>query len=459
MGKRFPALIAAHAVLFTAAAVSLAYCAYVLAHRLPYPAVRLAPAVMLIALPILLKSPAVARIIAACLLIGLGGGLYLGQFALMMTELDPPLLQAMRKEAWAARLPFDARSRVEVIDDLRSRGTRAYPPYFPYLLLGSPLKIDGRDVVPLGSMSNALTVCCNEGGQYLVYTTDEHGFVNPPALWSGAPLDIAIIGASFAIGESVDPSDSPAAQIRRQYPRTVTLGAGGNGPLLELGAVREYLPALRPKRVLWIFSESHSPIRLEEESHRELLLHYFDPSFRQGLIDKQDAIDQAIGRYFEDGMRQAEEDRNRPAMLRQFLLLESIRSALFKRITARPGSVEPLNLDASLYERVLRSGKDAVASWGGSVTLVYWPESSRYRGMYHYSPELRRQYDHVHESFVAAAKASEVAVIDLSTAFPDLPEAEAARNADYFYPYPAHFKPAGYRRATQAILNALAANP
>jgi hypothetical protein len=46
-------------------------------------------------------------------------------------------------------------------------------------------------------------------------------------------------------------------------------------------------------------------------------------------------------------------------------------------------------------------------------------------------------------------------VIDISQSFPDLPASQAAQYEPYFYPYFAHFKPAGYRVMDAAILEAL----
>ncbi len=40
-------------------------------------------------------------------------------------------------------------------------------------------------------------------------------------------------------------------------------------------------------------------------------------------------------------------------------------------------------------------------------------------------------------------------------AFPDLPAARASENARYFYSFPAHYTPEGYRVAGKAILSAL----
>ena len=118
-----------------------------------------------------------------------------------------------------------------------------------------------------------------------------------------------MVGASAAVGECVPRSDSLVAQLRARYPRIVTLGAGGNGPLLELASIREYLPLLKPKRVLWIFAESHTPEYLETESESPRLLRYLDGSYRQGLLEKQNEVNQAVVTYFDTGIRREAANR------------------------------------------------------------------------------------------------------------------------------------------------------
>ena len=66
--------------------------------------------------------------------------------------------------------------------------------------------IRSRGVLPLTNPSNAHVVECNEGPGYLEFRSDEHGFNNPPGLIG--PVDIAVIGESFALGHCVAPSSS-----------------------------------------------------------------------------------------------------------------------------------------------------------------------------------------------------------------------------------------------------------
>jgi hypothetical protein len=454
------ALAFANVALFAISIGSLAWCVYSFSHQKSNLSIRLAPAVVGLAAPVLLALKPMVRLIALAMFIGVGVGLYSAQlFALILTDPDRPALQATEKEAKQAGVPFDGRTRIEAIDDFRSHGVIAYPPFYPYLLLDSPLRIAGEPVIALSSLPRAVTVVCNDSGQYLTYTTDEHGFPNPPGSWSASPIDVAIIGASAAVGECVPPADNLASQIRTRYARTTVVGAGGDGPLLELASVREYLPMLKPKRVLWIFSESHTPEYLESEARSPSLLRYLDPSYRQGLLEKQDAVNKAVARYFEDGIRTGEAAESWKTKIRNFVTLKDFRTVMYYYVTARTARPKPFQFNSSMYERVLREGQRTIAEWGGSVTLVYWPDSSRYAGICNYTPGLRQLYDRTHEAVMGVAGRLAIPVIDLSRSFPDLPAAQSAKNTEYFYPYPAHPKPAGYHVAGNAILSSLEAAP
>jgi hypothetical protein len=454
------ALAFANGALLAISIGSLGWCLYSIVSQKSHLYVRLAPAIIGLAAPVLLKFKPAVRLMAASVLVGAGMGLYAAQmFALVLTDPDRPALQAMEKEAKQAGVPYDGRTRIQAIEDFRRRGVAAYPPFYPYLLLDSPLRIDGEPAIALSSLSNAVTVVCNDGGQYLTYTTDEHGFPNPPGSWSTSSIDIAIIGASSAVGECVPPADNLASQIRARYPHTVAVGAGGDGPLLELASVREYLPVLKPKRVLWIFSESHTPEYLESEGRSPLLLRYLDPSFRQRLLEKQGALNQAIANYFDQGIRVEESAQSWKRKTKDFLTLKDFRTVMYYYVTAKTARPKPFQFNSTLYEQALREGRRMIAAWGGTVTLVYWPDSSRYAGICNYTPGLRQLYDRTHEAVLDVASRLAIPVVDVSRSFPDLPVSQSMKNTEYFYPYPAHYKPAGYHLAGSAILSSLEAAP
>src|SRR5690606_31428138 len=123
--------------------------------------------------------------------------------------------------------------------DLRSADPGAVPAIVPKGLLArqgdgtlkSRISIDEVEVVALGGISNRTTVLCNESGEWIAYSSDEHGFHNPAGIWSRSNIEVAVIGDSFAQGVCVPSPQNAVALIRNRYPATVNLGMLGHGPL------------------------------------------------------------------------------------------------------------------------------------------------------------------------------------------------------------------------------------
>jgi len=84
----------------------------------------------------------------------------------------------------------------------------------------------------------------------------DHDFHNPAGIWESKP-NIAAVGDSFAHGACVDSESNFVNRIRQRYPNTLNLGMGGNGPLLALAGIQEYLADLEPKLVLWFFFDGN----------------------------------------------------------------------------------------------------------------------------------------------------------------------------------------------------------
>jgi hypothetical protein len=98
---------------------------------------------------------------------------------------------------------FDGRSKFDVVQDLRAEGKYAYPMVGPSSFLGKPLNAGGEATLPLSSVRNAVTAICKENGPWIIDTTDQHGFMNPPDAWRRRPVKLAIVGDSFAQGVCV----------------------------------------------------------------------------------------------------------------------------------------------------------------------------------------------------------------------------------------------------------------
>lgn len=316
--------------------------------------------------------------------------LYASEGLLRLLRPDPAAT-AMRAAARRGQ-PYDERTRDEVLLDLRAKGVDAVTRTVPAALLEerpdgtvhSRLTRGGEEFLPLAGISRKTVVLCNETGRFAVYESDERGFRNPLGLWNGAPADAVLIGDSFTEGECVAPGEDLGSLLRARLPRTLNLGVGGHGPLLELGVLREYARSVRPAEVLWFYFENDLWwFDLGKQGRAPLLLRYLDPEFSQGLAALQPEIDALLVELAEDAEHEAAESSPVQMLRRQrgsplhrvvgVLTLRTLRTTLSGLLRPPPSPVgdEPPNY--ALFSRVLERARDDAAAWGGRLTFVYLP--------------------------------------------------------------------------------------
>ena len=104
--------------------------------------------------------------------------------------------QQITRARVAAKLgiPFDLRTKSEVVDELQAQGSEA----LPGISLGWPRQAFVRQqlpegLYPLSHASRTPIVECNESGRYLLWDSDELGFNNPAGLVTGGKVAIAAI--------------------------------------------------------------------------------------------------------------------------------------------------------------------------------------------------------------------------------------------------------------------------
>ena len=204
----------------------------------------------------------------------------------------------------AEPVTFDPRSLHDVVTELRNRGDDAYPAIVPTYFLDKPITVGGIPTVPLGGIANASVVLCRELWGYAIVRNDRFGFPNPPAAWRGERANVALVGDSFTHGMCVPAEGHFSSLIRRAVPHTVNVAAAGNGPLAELGSIREYLSWAKPKVVLWFFYEGNDlSSNLEVELRNGILSNYQDTDYRQNLRARQPEIDRALRAFADDRLK------------------------------------------------------------------------------------------------------------------------------------------------------------
>jgi hypothetical protein len=243
------------------------------------------------------------------------------------------------------------------------------------------ISLDGLQTWPLSGISNAVTVFCNESGQYSIYNSDEHGFNNPTGLWNGEPIDLAVVGDSIAQGSCVPTDKNFVALTRRHYPATLNVGISGEGPLLELAALEEYVTVIKPKVTLWCYSEETDLSDLLREQKSPFLKSYLKDGFTQHLFERQAEMDQALSAVVaaKETAMPTFALRAKSFLVGSFTLRDlRMRLGLVFGDSAQDLTAMDSQQQLDLFQSVLARAKAVTGSWGGVLYFVYLPATDRY---------------------------------------------------------------------------------
>lgn len=384
------------------------------------------------------KAPSAYKINLSLVILSVGGTLYLFELILsgVLTFSDK---HAKKIKYWQS-LGLDTRSKSRVIEDLKKEGVKAVPFIVPSLFFSSyDPKGNGKTTIPLRGISERMTVLCNESGKWSIYESDEHGFNNPKGLYNPGDLDIAAVGSSFTQGYCVDPDKNAIALIRDEYPKTLNFGVGGLGPLTSLAIFKEYVEPLRPKIVLWIYTETTIG-RLNKE---EVLLDYLSKEYKQDLFTRKPEVDQTLQEYLKyvDSVKYYRRQVSNKWL--EVLLLRGLQerfSRVLKKLKTPSLSSE---VQYERFRKILTVANSSTSEWEGELIFVYLPLS-------HDKPS------NDHDPILSTVRELEIPIIDLYPAF-----ANYVNPLD-LYPFqkPAleggnHFNENGYKLMAETILSQL----
>jgi len=318
--------------------------------------------------------------------------------------------QRLRSAAGRAGVSLDPRSALEVMREMRD-SVEIYPAVY----MGNHWqeRAEFRDtIMPLGGISQVRSLMCNEG-DWIGYHADEHGFTNPPGAFGQRPVAIAAVGDSYTQGWCVPSGRSFTALLRREHPSLVSLGFGASGPLMQLGQMREYLTALRPRRVLWFYYERNDlDPDLKDELMHPVLRRYLEPGFSQNLMSRQPEIDRRLKAFVavEESLAavRAQAPPPRRDWPRTFVKIAKLYDLRMLLARARAPDPPPTCCDIAAYQRVARQAKTLVESWGGALGVVYLPSEARMSNR-----ETMRDSERAGDSVIGVLAGLGIPVLDL----------------------------------------------
>ena len=193
-----------------------------------------------------------------------------------------------------------------------------------------------------------------------------------------------LIGDSSTHGFEVNTPDTIAGNLRKLMQvdgGALSLGKGGNGPLIEYATLREYLPIVNAKRVIWLYYEANDLTNLSDELKNEILLNYLnDENFTQNLYLKQNIIDNKIKKYILNKVEPVLRDREDNHTVERFVDLKQINWLYFiKLYKLRKLTIERfLRSPNKEFAKILKLSKEFTENNGARFYFVYIPEYNRY---------------------------------------------------------------------------------
>jgi len=320
-------------------------------------------------------------------------GLYMVEWGLILLGLGQPYdyrLKAVYAAADKAGVEFDKRSRLNVIEDFITDGVDAVPAVSPK----NVLFLD-ENLLPLGGVSNKVTVAGNENGYYMTYLSDRYGFNNPDSEWDSAQVEWMLIGDSFTEGESVHPGEDISGQIRSiTQENVINIGRSSNGPLIELATLMEYAKSTRPEKVIWLYYEGNDlKGNLRNYKKNPILIKYMQNGFSQNLIRRQSEIDNKLNLHIlqEKSKVKANIRMQDKLYKTRWIRLNSIRNLIgFDNENGVKNEVVELD---PLFSKIIKKAKLEVETWGGKLYFVYLPEYYRYKNKHISNDNFRKKLD------------------------------------------------------------------
>ena len=231
---------------------------------------------------------------------------------------------------------------------------------------------------PLAGVSNIKTVFCKEGPEFSVYQSDRYGFNNPDNEWS-KKIENILIGDSFVQGACVKEGEDISSKLRL-ITKTPTLGLGmaGNGPLLELATLREYVQDLKVKNIFWLYFERNDLDDLKSEKENKLLLKYLNDNFSQGLIKKQKKIDNLVKKIILEEEKKltsrnnVNKKKNKKDTLSKIIRLQIVRDkSSFDR--GLDFGIDPL------FIKIISQAKNFAEEKNSNFFFIYLPDKESFR--------------------------------------------------------------------------------
>ena len=342
---------------------------------------------------------------------------------------------------------FDLRTKIQLYEQLKKKDEKISLVVSPKNFLDKGVELN---TLALSGVSNTKTISCNENGYYQIYKSDRYGFNNPDQEWKSKKVKYLLLGDSFVHGSCVNRPYDIASSLRNQTKKTsINLGYVGNGPLVQLATLKEYIPD-DVENIVWFYYEENDLIDLEREINNPILLKYLNnDKFSQNLKENQDKINNYLITYINKNLIDIKKDEdywkkyysNKKTFLR-FIRLDS-----FKRFIKSLRKNNKISNEEKMIkhlEKIMFSAKEIAKKNNSKLYFVYLSGYHRYGSFF----PGRYKFINNYPKIINMVNNLGISVIDIHDEF-----FIKEKNPLDFFPFSkyGHYNEKGYRKVSDLI--------
>jgi len=327
---------------------------------------------------------------------------------------------------------------------------------YPFDVINKKFNHDNLKIYPLSYISNIDTFLCNETGKDIFYKSDKNGFRNKNTHWYQKNIELLLIGDSFVHGACEDNNNTIANFLRKKNSSVINLGLGGAGPLKEFAIFVEYAPIIKPKNVIWFYSEGTDLTKdLRGEKKNMNLINYLESGYSQNLINNQIKLKPKQVSFIEN--RLSEKINLKKIKKNEFIginkkityLLEQARILRLWNIRTLVSSFTKIDIKKvdPLFFELIENVNLRLKDWGGKLYFVYMPEARRYEN--HLNRFILKGKFRSKDFIINKIKSMNIEVIDVDS---DIFSKEQ-NPLSYFNKMNVHYNATGYKLIATEIFN------
>ena len=286
------------------------------------------------------------------------------------------------------------------------------------------------------------TIYCNEHGYFTKFKSDRYGFNNEDINWDYEDIDYVMVGDSFLLGSCVEEKDTIRGNLVKitESSKVLNLGYSGNGPLIEYATLREFLPLVSAKYVIWIYYEGNDFFELKKRLNNNFLSQYINNyDFKQNITDKQKIIDEYLEKRVINFNKEKPNDNINMNILqiKQFLKLYNLRTFFFEPLFIKPNYKE--------FEKIISDTKKFVYQNNSNLIFVYIPTYE-----FLVSPKISRHKNN-YKKVSEIIGSHEIKFVDMYLKF------KSINNPLKLYPFKddGHLDGFGYKIVADSIIDAV----